>query len=1170
MRLTKLKLAGFKSFVDPTTLLFPGQLVGVVGPNGCGKSNIMDAVRWVLGESKASELRGESMQDVIFNGSTQRAPVSRAQVELVFDNSQGRALGQWSEYAELSVKRVLTRAGQSDYLINNLKVRRKDVTDLFLGTGLGPRAYAIIGQGMISRIIEARPEELRVFLEEAAGVTRYKERRRETESRMEDTRENLVRIEDIRRELSGQIEHLGGQAEQTRRYHEYQKALQHKQQVLCLLRHHEALDAEQAAARAVQAAETDLEVQMAELRATESRLEKARESHFIAGDRLHQCQSDVYTRNAEVARLEAEIRHHHHARSQIQERLGQLNQESAHWKARADKSAADHAHWEDLQAMAASRQKEASDQFEQQAAGFPEAEAALSSAQQMLSKTRQSLNTLEQQYQIELTHKNHNERTRQALQARQTQCAQERAGWVIPDPAEIEKGREQFSSLQAVLQDQESRLMAYQADLASATEAQQTTQETFQAARQALAQVEAQVLMLEQLQAQTPQVAGLSTWLEAQGIASELSLWREIEVESGWETAVEAVLRERLNALPTLKNSLPLQRPPATTVLQYMGTDSKDSPLSLEENNVPADHLMRRIRCHPDIRPLLQGWMGDVRCADTLSLAVALSRQASLGTEWVTPEGDRCGLGFVHYFVPDPGTHGFLARQRELEALAQVRARLQDEKERAEAMMRTAQLKRSEAESLLTNARQAQGQAQSACHQAQLQLMKLEQAQARHQERLVAWEAQSAAISKEMAEEKQQEQTLLVVLEGLSSQLAAVRTEATRRLDALRVAEQAVRQARETSGRLERELREAEFACRECAGKLSEIEANQTEAKHHLSRVGDDQAAVEARLAALPADNLDAGLQLALDQKVEAEKVLAERRGELERDTQALRALEEQRLKTEHTLDPLRARIQTFKLEEQAAHLNAVQWWEQLGLSEANLDDLRAELPDARASTLNSEITRLQKALNDLGAVNLAALQELEAAETRKAYLDSQAADLTEALETLENAIRRIDRETRDLLRSTFDAVNQHVGQLFPELFGGGRAALLMTGEEILDAGVQVMAQPPGKKNSSIHLLSGGEKALTAIALVFAMFQLNPAPFCLLDEVDAPLDDSNTERFCTMVKKMSMQTQFLFISHNKIAMEMAGQLIGVTMQESGVSRVVDVDIEEALRISETV
>ncbi|HNE44479.1 MAG TPA: chromosome segregation protein SMC, partial [Rhodocyclaceae bacterium] len=461
---------------------------------------------------------------------------------------------------------------------------------------------------------------------------------------------------------------------------------------------------------------------------------------------------------------------------------------------------------------------------------------------------------------------------------------------------------------------------------------------------------------------------------------------------------------------------------------------------------------------------------------------------------------------------------------------------------------------------------------QQRVHAVQLEVLKLTQAAERYREQRERFQDQLADLAEEEEGEREREmaadEKIAEVREGLSRIQVLVAGARSR----LEEAERAVRAERERNADLDRALREAQFSLRESEGKLQDIFAQQAQAERELKRIEADRAQCAEQVEAQPPDAMEDQLQGALAARLEREQALAAARDALEAVTGALRGLEEQRQRVEIGLEPLRARIGDLKLKEQAAALSAEQFAVQLqesGVDAAALPSEVAELAaTARPATLQGELTRLQNAIAELGAVNLAALQELETARERKGFLDAQAADLTEAMETLENAIRRIDRETRELLKSTFDTVNGHFGRLFPELFGGGRAELVMTGEEILDAGVQVIAQPPGKKNSTIHLLSGGEKALTAIALVFSMFQLNPAPFCLLDEVDAPLDDTNTERFCGMVRKMAAQTQFLFISHNKIAMEMAEQLVGVTMQESGVSRVVEVDIQEALKMRE--
>ena len=1165
MRLTKLKLAGFKSFVDPTTVALPGQLVGVVGPNGCGKSNIMDAVRWVLGESKASELRGESMQDVIFNGSTQRKPVARASVELIFDNSLGRALGQWSQYAELSVKRVLTRNGQSDYFINNLKVRRKDITDLFLGTGLGPRAYAIIGQGMISRIIEARPDDLRVFLEEAAGVSRYKERRKETEGRLEDTRENLARVEDIRLELGAQMERLEGQAEVARQYHHYNDLLVRKQQVLWLLRRNDARAEQQRVALEVERAGTELEGAVAALRETEARLEEARELHFAAGDGVHQAQSDLYTANAEVARLEAEIRHRKESRRQLESRLAQLQGEKTHWETQAEKLAAERTRWEELQDLAALRLEQAEAKGEIQAERLPLAEERQAQAQAEVDRLRRDMAQLEQRLQVELTHRAHAQRSLQALAQRRERLAQELEGQAAPDSTELELKQEELACLQEAQAEAQERQQVLQDSLPGLESRRRHLQESLQQATREMAGAESRRSTLEQMQARVRNSGSLPEWLRKHGLADAPPLWKQLHVEPGWEAAVEAILRERLNTIA------------AHGVEQAAGwaQDRPGSKLTLrlpgEAAAVPVEpgSLLERLRVDdPAWQALLADWFGRVRTANSLAEALERRPQLPAGSCCVTPGGDLVERHSLTLFAPDKAEHGLLERQREIETLGEGIQVLQA---RAEALRQElAELEQEGAglQAALQQVRRELAEAQTRIHALQVETLKLAQAQERHREQQERLTAQLADLEAEEEEEREREFTAEEVVAQLREQLEELRgldMDARARLE---TAERALRDERERAAAIERELREAQFSRRECEGKLQEIFANQALAQRQLQRIGADLAECETLAMDAPPEIYEEQLQLALETRRTREVELAARRDALEQATQALRSLEEQRLRIEQGLEPLRNRIGELKLKEQAAGLNAAQLAEQLEEAGTDESQLQEELQNARPQALSQEIGRLQKAIAELGAVNLAALQELETARERKGYLDAQAADLAEAMETLENAIRRIDRETRDLLQTTFDTVNGHFGRLFPELFGGGRAELVMTGDEILDAGVQVIAQPPGKKNSTIHLLSGGEKALTAIALVFSMFQLNPAPFCLLDEVDAPLDDTNTERFCHMVRKMSGQTQFLFISHNKIAMEMAEQLVGVTMQESGVSRIVEVDIAEALKMRE--
>ncbi len=1165
MRLTKLKLAGFKSFVDPTTIALPGQLVGVVGPNGCGKSNVIDAVRWVLGESKASELRGESMQDVIFNGSGGRKPVSRAAVELIFDNSLGRIAGQWSQYAELSVKRLLTRSGQSEYYINNLHVRRKDITDLFLGTGLGPRAYAIIGQGTISRIIEARPDELRVFLEEAAGVTKYKERRKETEHRLADTRDNLARVEDIRAELGNQMGRLEEQAAVARQYRDAHGELTHKQQLLWLLRRNEAQAERERMAREVERVVNELEAQNAALRDTEARLEAAREQHFMATDGVQTAQSENYKASAEVARLEAEIRHRRESRDEYASRLAQLEADKAQWQADVEKYEADRLRWAELAERADERVEHNEMRLAAQQERLPTLEEEHAAAQQAVGRQRATLSQAEQRLQVELTHRGHAQRSLQIVAGRRDRLTQERQALPTPDESA-------FEAKQALLADFREKIAAAQEDLLHRQRAlphfderRRAALSVVQQAQKERAEAQARRTALEHLQKRMQSNAQLGEWLRRYGLDRHEPLWKSLHVEPGWEDAVEAVLRERLNALsagdadPAWSKDRPANR--LTLLLPAVGGAAK----------IRADSLLHKIRCDDaQWQAALGDWLGEVRAV--ASLPAALDHRESLSGQalCVTAAGDVVSRQSVTLFAPDGAEHGLLERQREIEALVGLIAAHEARVDEVQTALAEVEAGLVEAQSALQEARRELDDWQEEAHAIQVEALKLSQALDRFRERQGQIDA---ALADLLAEEEAENERLLIVDEAIADarqgidRLQTQMSEATARFEAV---ERTLREERVRVAAAERELREAQFSQRECRTKLDDIGNNRELALKQIERLVDELARCAESAEAMQAEDIEPQLQAALERRVAREEALIAARDAQEAAAGALRGLEEQRLKVEFGLDPLREKIGDLRLKEQAAALNVEQMAAQLQEAHADEATLALALPGARPGPLQGAIAGLQRAIEALGPVNLAALDELEAARERKGFLDAQSEDLTQAMETLENAIRRIDRETRDLLQTTYDAVNKSFGELFPVLFGGGDARLIMTGDEILDAGLQVMAQPPGKKNSTIHLLSGGEKALTAIALVFAMFRLNPAPFCLLDEVDAPLDDTNTERFCAMVKRMAVNTQFLFISHNKVAMEMAEQLVGVTMQESGVSRIVEVDMAEALRLREQI
>uniref|UniRef100_UPI004053DC8F chromosome segregation protein SMC n=1 Tax=Niveibacterium sp. SC-1 TaxID=3135646 RepID=UPI004053DC8F len=1169
MRLSKLKLAGFKSFVDPTTVLTPGQLVGVVGPNGCGKSNIIDAVRWVLGESRAGALRGESMTDVIFNGSTTRKPVSRASVELLFDNAQGRAAGQWSQYAEISVKRVLDRSGESSYWINNLHVRRKDVIDLFLGTGLGPRAYAIIEQGMISRIIEAKPEEVRAFLEEAAGVTKYKERRRETEGRLSDARDNLARIEDIRNELGGQIERLSGQAEVARKYKSFNESLREQQILLWLLRRNEAREDGARVAASIAEAAAQIEAENARLTEAEAQAEAAREAHYKASDALHTAQADLYAASAEVTRYEGELTRLKERRQTLAQREAQLAAEGERWATQRDAARADSERWTTLLDAAGLRHEQAQARHEELADRLPAAEDALNGAQGVVRSLRHELHTAEQQLRVEDTRKASALRSLEALAQRRLRLDGERHALQAPDlealaraEAASELAQERLATLQTELDDAA-------AGLPSQLAAQRQAQEAERAAQRENTEVRARHEALQRIQQKAAAPGALADWLQRHGFHALPPLWQVLRVQAGWESAAERLLRERFGALrlasaeaaaPACSGDVP-----GSLAFAWPAPGAEAEPLA-----GPGQAFADLVRCEDaSWAPMLKTWLAAVRAVEDVREWLSQAPGLAPGLLLVDRAGrilSRFGLELVR---PDAASHGVLERQREIDELAARAEALEARAEAAHEALQAAEQAAHHAQERIAHLRRELQSLQQTAHREQLAMVQMGQARQRFDERASQIGRDLAEIDEQMqAERAHLEQA--VAEHARQDELAEVLRE--RLEDAERIAqeqESALRNLRSQEQQLLREVQEAAFSERECRGKLDDLARTQAQAGEHIERSQRERDATEAERATLEEGPIEEALQQALLSRETRESALTERRAALDAAAQHLRELDEARLRAELALRPLNERLADLRLKQQASELGTQQYDERLAEIEFVEADFTARLAAGpKDATLTREINRLTRELTELGAVNLAAVEELLAAEERKGYLDAQTSDLSEAIGTLEEAIHRIDRETREQLQETYNTVNRHFGELFPQLFGGGEAQLMLTGDEILDAGVQIIARPPGKKNSTIHLLSGGEKALTAIALVFSFFQLNPAPFCILDEVDAPLDDANTVRFCNMVRRMAEITQFIFISHSKITMELAKQLVGVTMQEQGASRVVEVDIEEALRLVE--
>jgi chromosome segregation protein len=1144
----------------------PGKLVGVVGPNGCGKSNVIDAVRWVLGETRASALRGDSMQDVIFNGSINRKPLARAAVELMFDNAQGRAAGQWSQYAEISVRRVLQRDGESSYYINGTHVRRRDITDMFLGTGLGPRAYAIIEQGMISRVIEAKPDELRVFLEEAAGVSKYKERRRETENRLSDTRENLARITDIRLELGVQLEKLEAQATVAARYKEYQADLQLKQHLLWFLRRRDAAAERERHTQEVAKATNALEAENAELRNTESRVETARASHYGAGDALNTAQGALYASNAEVARHESELRHAEETRQRLESQHTERRAQLGAWREqRSPLTLALHM-WAARSGTAKENVVRRKQALEAETARLPQAEQAFRAAQERLNEARSQLLQADSRLRVEQANLTHLERGAQGLEQRRERLQAEMQALEQPAAAAISALAARMASLDGESRSAQASFEDLQHAVAALEERRAAAAEALSAVQREHAGAEAQLATLRQIQVAAEDNAPLAEWLERHQLGGVARLWQKLRIDHGWETAVEAVLRERLHALELADGAqlaaILSDHPPVRASAFEHGSRGAGAPVA----GLP---LASKIHAaDPAVAGAVADWLAGIVVVEGTPDA-RVRETLPAGAVMVNREGHQFTRHTVTFHAPDPADAGLLARQAEIEELEKNEPALNERLAAAQRALEAADAELAERSAELEQARLDISGRQKAHHDAQIEHLKLAQAQERYLERSSEMRAEQEELEQEAARGRQAIADGRAGAERMATEIALARSGIATAGEAHAAAESALAAQRGALQQAERDAQDALFGERECASKIAEIDNAVKVIDQQIERADAEVAKLTEELSVDPIPQVRGALEAAVESRLACEKTLAEARNVVEAAAGALRELEEARLQVEARVAPLRDRLGELRLKEQAAQLNFAQFETQL--REANADEalLQTEAEGApRASSLQGEITRLTNAIGELGAVNLAALEELDTSRERKSYLDAQATDLEEAVRTLEDAIRKIDRETRELLRETFEAVNRHFGSLFPTLFGGGEAKLIMTGEEILDAGVQVMAQPPGKRNASIHLLSGGEKALTAISLVFAMFQLNPAPFCLLDEVDAPLDDSNTSRFCELVKRMAAQTQFLFISHNKITMEMAEQLVGVTMPESGVSRVVAVDIDEALRLRE--
>ncbi|MEP7157318.1 MAG: chromosome segregation protein SMC [Betaproteobacteria bacterium] len=1167
MRLTQIKLAGFKSFVDPTTIAVPGQLVGVVGPNGCGKSNVIDAVRWVLGESSAKNLRGEKMEDVIFNGSSTRKPGGRAAVELVFDNSLGRVGGQWGQYSEISVKRVLTRDGNSEYFINGQHVRRRDITDVFLGTGLGPRAYAIIEQGMISRVITSKPEELRIFLEEVAGVSKYRERRRETEARLEDSKENLHRVSDILSELDKQVEKLTDQAAVAAKYHEFNTELKLNENLWAYTKQREVKAARERHANEIIKTETGFEGETARLREVEAELDKLRQDHYTETDQLTAAQAGMFEANTTVVQLEQEINYLGDNRRRLTAQIDALAQQIGEVETNRESTANELERWHRELASGIDRVAESRERAEVVRNDVPTFEEKLKEAANTTRGIENEVRTAEQGQALEEARESNALKILSQLEQRKNRLTTENMNLVVPEPDALSQVEAERAEVQEMVLQLEEKMSDADKLLAELESQRKKSVDAIGDATRELARIEAALLALQNQQARLDNNNRLAMWLSKYQLDNAPRLWQAIKIREGWEDALESALGLKLNAIKLADTSV-IDRvagdPPPGSVSLYFENGSVNTPAAAGFTAL-SDWVTAE---NPAVLPFVRECLANVFVLENEAEASTRMKSLPFGAVLVTASGHLYSQHGLVFHGPQSELHGVLQRQREIESLKTELPGKIEARHALEATQKEVEARLTDTQESLRDLRVRIQETKNREHGLQMEALKLSQAVAQAEARRGAIREEMAMIDADIEKERAEMAEAQARLEEGGNKIGEMTDKLMEFEQAQQAAERALADARERVNAADRAAQEANYFERSCHDKIKSLSEMVSQLEKRAEAVTLSRGALSTELENLQEGNIRERLQTALSLRSEKEKDLAAAREAMDSATGKLKELEERKSGIEHSLQPLRDRITELRMKEQEARINEENYTLQLTESGANIEEL-ADMVEkkARSTAYQAEINRLNAAIAELGAVNLAALAELEQASERKNFLDAQSADLNEAVATLEAAIKRIDRETRDLLQNTFDIVNRNFMELFPTLFGGGNAYLRLTGDEILDAGLQVFAQPPGKKNQSIQLLSGGEKALTALSLVFSLFRLNPAPFCLLDEVDAPLDDSNTERFCALVKKMAVSTQFLFITHNKVTMEMGEQLVGVTMNEPGVSRIVEVDIDAAKRFA---
>ena len=1163
MRLSKIKLSGFKSFVDPTTILLPSNLVGVVGPNGCGKSNVIDAIRWVMGESSAKNLRGDSMTDVIFNGSANRKPIGAASIELFFDNADGAIGGQFARYGEVAVRRTVSRDGLSQYFLNNVRCRRKDITGIFLGTGLGPRSYSIIEQGMISRLIEAKPEDMRKHLEEAAGISKYKERRRETENRIRHTRDNLDRLSDLREEVANHLAHLQKQARAAERYKVLKEELRQVDAELLAIKLAK-LDADAHQERMkFERKQTEFESAVATQRKIEADIEEARQRQIVVGDELSATQARHYSVDLEISHLEQAIEHNRSTRERQKLDLEETQGLLAEIGREID---VDEAQLRELDQKISELTPDL-DSVRQAAEAstgqLDKSEAELARWQETWSQFSEELNESRRIGEVEQARVEHLETQLEQLQSRSASLESERSDISVDD---LEDRLAEQVRTEAALAEREQELARKQQEILQGLDNYRGQQETHGRELETYrGQLDSSRARYDALQ--TLQKAALggdeehaSEWLANNKLQNHPRLAQKLEVNGEWQLAVEAVLGDFLQAVSVKQFDSYLNRLPDGNVLLF-----EDDPLKYAEDSQPGRLLAQVNNAGPAAELLARVWT-----AESLDEAMRLRSRLGAGESVITPGGVWLSRTWVRVSRRDAESGGVLTREKEMRELQESIATLERQVQHAEEHREQIKTEIDGLEHARKELQVSQTAAAKEHAAAATELAGTRNELDRSRQRVLALGEDSQSIDGDIShvdtairEAKARLDQAYDKGEQLSAQVSGLKAQQQELLSEIEVNRQKADADRERYQATTIEVQSQRSSRASATTTLERALSQRQQLTERLETLATHLSQGEAPLA-----ELQEKLQEQLALKVSVDNELRGKHEELEKANDGLRSQESRRADQDNIVNEVRELVDTRRMAVRELEIRRESVAEKFAATKLELEEVQNGLPeDHSAEAWQQRLEKIQRGLDRIGTVNLLAIEEFEEQSERAKYLETQFEDLTNALETLEKAIRKIDRETRARFQEVFENVNAGLKRIFPRLFGGGHAYMSLEGDDLLNAGVTIMAQPPGKRNSSIHLLSGGEKALTAVALVFAIFELNPAPFCLLDEVDAPLDDANVGRFCEIVREMSANVQFLFITHNKVTMEMASQLMGVTMGEPGVSRLVSVDIDEAVKLA---